>query len=343
MIPLPKDNKYLPAPKHGGDLGDVVDLTAGDAAAWLDLSTGINPNPYPALSVSDTVSHRLPSAARYKSLCEAARAYYGCGDNIAIVPGAGSQTLIQMLPQILTRQKVAIPGFTYSEHARVWRLNGRGVAIVESLDDLQAADIAVVVNPNNPDGRIYDEAVLRPLAEDLTARGGWLIVDEAFGDVAPETSAVNLAQDTNTIILKSLGKFFGLAGLRVGFLLAGPELAARAVDHIGPWPVSGPSMETAIVALGDSVWQRDMRARLTHSAQRLDGLFKAHGFEVSGGTDLFRLMRFDKVDDLFHHLLDHQIYVRKYAEKPDCLRLGVPGNDEDFLRLKTALKTFSGS
>ena len=338
-----KTNKNLPVPKHGGDLGEIVDLTTDDANAWLDLSTGINPNSYPMIGVSEAAYRHLPSAANYQRLSDAARAYYGCDGKTAIVPGAGSQALIQMLPQILKGQRVSILGFTYNEHERVWRLNGRDVEIVTSVDDLQAAAIAVVVNPNNPDGMIYDETVLRPLADHLTARGGWLIVDEAFGDVAVNTSAVNLAQDTNTIVLKSLGKFFGLAGLRVGFLLASPKLAARAVEHIGPWPVSGPGVKIATIALGDSGWQNDMRTRLKQSAQRLDALLAAHGFEICGGTDLFRLMVTKSADDLFHHLLDHKIYIRKYTDKPEWLRFGVPGSDEGFVRLETALKTFSGS
>jgi len=342
VVTLPRNNKNLPVPKHGGDLGDIVDLTTNDAAAWLDLSTGINPNSYPMIEVSEAAYRRLPSAARYQRLSDAARAYYGCDGKTAIVPGAGSQALIQMLPQILKGKRVAILGFTYNEHERVWRLNSRDVEIVASVNDLQTADIAIVVNPNNPDGMIYDEAVLRPLAEHLTARGGWLIVDEAFGDVAVGTSAVNLANDTNTIVLKSLGKFFGLAGLRVGFLLASPEMAAHAVDHIGPWPVSGPGVEIATIALEDSEWQNDMRIKLKQSSQRLDALLAAQGFKILGGTDLFRLMGSDTADALFHHLLDHQIYVRKYTDKPEWLRFGVPGNDEDFARLEIALKTFSG-
>ena len=182
-------------------------------------------------------------------------------------------------------------GPTYAEHARAAAMAGHTVEEVSDINDLADADLAVVVNPNNPDGRVAARDALLDLAKKLTGRGGLLVVDEAFMDVGP--AGQSLAGDVGMpglVVLRSFGKFFGLAGVRLGFALAEQGLAERIEGDLGPWAVSGPALEIGIRALADFDWQQRMRRRLAGEAARLDALFERFGIAVSGGTSLYRFL-----------------------------------------------------
>lgn len=327
------------APVHGGDLGDAEALVGGPSVApqaWIDLSTGVNPNPYPLPALDPEVWARLPAHDDQEALVEAARRYYDAPDGADIVAAPGSEALIHMLPDIVQAGPAFIVGPTYGEHARAWARRGE-VRMVEDAEAAVTADVVVIVNPNNPDGRIVQLSVVAQMAEALTARGGWLVVDEAFSDAVSGVSAVGLAARYNVVVLRSFGKFFGLAGLRLGFAVAPLDLAAKLRARLGPWPVSGPAIAIGKKALADTAWQEATRDRLSRDAAKLDRLLTKAGFEVVGGTPLFWLAAHDAAEDIFFRLLKAHIYVRCFGEHSNWLRFGLPEELRAFERLEVAL------
>src|SRR3981189_2194139 len=307
--------------KHGGDLTEAMARHGGALASWLDLSTGINPWPWPIpQSLPESMWQRLPSRAETDALLGAARKTYGVPDGAGIAAAAGTQALIQLLPYLAAPGPVAIVGPTYSEHALAWRNAGHPVI---AIDDLAAcpenAVHAVVVNPNNPDGRVTDHAALAPIAAQLKSRGGWLVVDEAFADIDPAVSAVAWCPDWPVVILRSFGKFYGLAGLRLGFAIGEPDIVARISAALGPWPCSGPALLIGAAALGDRPWADNTRGRLEQQARRLDQVLAKAGFTIAGGTSLFRLARHPDAKKLHAALARRHIWCRSFDWADDLL------------------------
>jgi cobalamin biosynthetic protein CobC len=326
--------------KHGGDLTEAIARHGGEAASWLDLSTGINPRPWPIpQALPDSAWQRLPSHADAEALIAAARKTYGVPDGISIAAAAGTQALIQWLPYLASPGPVAIVGPTYSEHALAWRNAGRTVIAIDSLDACPDNAVhAIVVNPNNPDGRITDRAALTRVAMQLKARGGWLVVDEAFADVDPAICAVTLCSDLPVLILRSFGKFYGLAGLRLGFAVAAPDIIAQIVAAMGPWPVSGPALLIGASALGDQPWADRTRSALQQQARALDELLVKAGFTIAGGTSLFRLARHPQALKLHAALAQQHIWCRSFDWADDLLRFGLPSDAAGLERLAAALR-----
>jgi cobalamin biosynthesis protein CobC len=324
--------------EHGGEVDIVAERYGIPRDRWLDLSTGINPTPYPLPELARDYWHRLPDAALDAWLRETAAAYYGAPDADTIVPAPGSQAVIQWLPRLLTRSRVAIVGPTYGEHAACWAAADHIVTEVDASEHLaEDTSVVVVVNPNNPDGRICDPERLFRFAGNRL-----LVVDEAFADVAPDFSLAAHAGRPNIVVLRSVGKFFGLAGMRLGFALAGEPLATRLRRALGPWAVSGPAAAIGAVALADDAWVRAARVRLTSSAGRLDGLLMRAGLRVVGGTSLFRLVEHARADEMFQLLAQQAILVRSFVGRPQWLRFGIPADDNAFDRLAGALAVCRG-
>ncbi|EME68420.1 histidinol-phosphate/aromatic aminotransferase and cobyric acid decarboxylase [Paramagnetospirillum caucaseum] len=253
-----------------------------------------------------------------------------------VVAGSGSQALIQALPRITPPADAAILGPTYGEHARAWAAAGHRVREIGRLDEAGDATVVVAVNPNNPDGRIIAPGQLLDLAARLAARGGLLVVDEAFCDERPDLS-LTAATRPGLVVLRSFGKFFGLAGLRLGFAVAAEEMADRLAAHLGPWPVSGPALGIGAAALADEAWSAATIARLSDAAARLDAILGGAGLEVAGGTFLFRLARHDHAAELYERLGRAGILVRAFAFRSDILRIGLLGDAAAERRLGTAL------
>lgn len=329
---------------HGGDLADAV-IRSGQADMsadnWLDLSTGINPSTYPVPELSADSWTRLPGSEDIATLRAAAVRYYGAPDGAHIVPGPGSQALIQALPTCLPERSVSIVGPTYSGLAAAWSTAGQKAYMRDSLAECDSAGITVIVNPNNPDGRVIEPDELVAFAEDATASGGWLVVDEAFCDLVPELSIVPRCGAQNLVALRSFGKFFGLAGLRLGVAIATPEFAEHLSRRLGPWAVSGPALQVGTQTLLDTAWQKKQRADLHTAVQRFDTCLAGNGLQVTGGTDLFRLVETARARALFNHLLAHRIYVRQFSDHPHWLRFGIPGTEEDWQGLETVLREFA--
>jgi cobalamin biosynthesis protein CobC len=324
--------------KHGGDLTQAMAEFGGTADEWLDLSTGINPWPWPIRKVPDHAWHRLPSRADEQALLTAARTAYRLPEAVGIVAVAGTQAMIQLLPRLAADGAVAIVGPTYNEHSAAWSDAGHQIAAIGDLADLPAhATHAVVVNPNNPDGRTYEPERLAEVASVLRRRGGLLLIDEAFADVEPSISAVAACDKLPIVILRSFGKFYGLAGVRLGFAITNADFANRIRAALGPWPVSGPALHIGTKALADAPWAMQARVRLAAQAIKLDGVLLEAGFDVTGGTALYRLARHPEAAGLHRKLAQRHIWCRSFDWANDLLRFGLPPDAEALDRLAAAL------
>tara|TARA_B100000676_G_scaffold272530_1_gene290601 strand:+ start:446 stop:1465 length:1020 start_codon:yes stop_codon:yes gene_type:complete len=323
---------------HGGNVDWATAVFGEPPQGWLDLSTGINPHAYAFSEIKDSWWHRLPTASDIRELCRAAAQYYGVPDANCVVAVPGSQTAIQWLPRLRGRTKVAIVSPTYGEHRHVWQSAGHDVVDVPTLEKVRDdVSVVIVTNPNNPDGRLLFRDQLDELRERLAARGGLLVVDEAFADVVLEVSISAMCGREGLVVLRSFGKFFGLAGLRLGFVLAPVSVAADLLRSLGPWAVSGPALVIATEAFADTGWHADMRQRLASDAVKLDCLLKAAKIEIVGGTSLFRLGRVADATLIAETLGRSGILVRRFDDRPDWLRFGLPRSDDQWERLARAI------
>ena len=323
---------------HGGDLGAARKLFPGAPEPFLDLSAGINPHPYPFAQLPPDVFAGLPQADAIARLAGVAAAAYAAPSAANVVVGPGSQILAAQAAFLLARGRASVLAPTYAEHGRVAELAGHNVVEVADVGQLAESRIAIVVNPNNPDGRTVGKDALLALADRLRRRGGLLLVDEAFMDVGPEGASLgDHVEEGNIVVLCSFGKFYGLAGLRLSFALAAPDIAARLAAALGPWPVSGAATVIGVEALADTAWREKTRASLAEAALKLDVLLAEAGLEIVGGTSLFRLVRAKEAVQLFQHLGQAGILVRRFAEHPSWLRFGLPGGATEWERLRKAL------
>jgi cobalamin biosynthetic protein CobC len=330
---------------HGGRLGAARSLFPDVPQPWVDLSTGINPRSYPAPHATQRARNRLPEPTELARLETLAATAFGVDDPALVVAAAGTELALRLLPRVLNLKTALIVGPTYGSHADAWTYAGALTATI-GRDEIDAhAERAVcvtIVNPNNPDGRIVEPAQLLALHDSLSRHGGMLIIDEAFADVAPEASVVataGTAAAPRLIVLRSFGKFFGLAGLRLGFIVAAPPIAAAIRGLVGEWPVSSDALAAGLAAYADQRWVERERQTLQKSAQRLERLLAASGFELAGGTSLFRLVRAANARERFARLLAAGILVRPFDFDPTLLRFGLPRSRDQWRRLAAALET----
>ena len=323
--------------EHGGRLREAAAHYKIPLENWLDLSTGINPDPWPVPPLPASCWQRLPEAN--DGLEAAAAEYYG---NRNLLPVAGSQAAIQVLPTLLPRAVVACLSPLYAEHPQAWQRAGHRLRFLQNALLLRALSAAtpyvLLCNPNNPSAGQHPYSVAVDAAKQLKKRGGWLIIDEAFIDPTPEESLAALAgtaEAPNLIVLRSLGKFFGLAGARVGFVFAAPEILHKMNDALGPWTVSGPAREVARQALLDTPWQTSAREKLASASERLQALLRPLG-EVKS-TALFAALTCNQPAELHEFLARHGILTRIFDQQP-LLRFGLPGSEADWQRLSSTLK-----
>ncbi len=323
---------------HGGSLGRARALFPSAPEPFVDLSTGINPHSYPLFELPATALTRLPEAERLHDLKRVAASAYGAPDTAHVAAAPGTQILLPAVYSLLPPCRARVFAPTYAEHARGAAVAGHDIAEVDAFAALEGAELAIVVNPNNPDGRVVSRRHLLVLAEKLRAKGGLLVVDEAFMDVGPR--AESLAGDVGQggiVVLRSFGKFFGLAGVRLGFALADTATASRLEARFGPWAVSGPALEYGVAALSDADWQETTRRKLAAEAERLDALFRRFDVPVAGGTALYRFIEFAGAVALFRALGEKGILLRHFADRPNVLRSGLPACREEWQRLESAL------
>jgi cobalamin biosynthesis protein CobC len=312
---------------HGGGIDAAAARFGGVRGDWLDLSTGINRLPYPVGRMTVAAWRDLPDAGAVDALETAARRFWDIPDRVAVLAAPGASSLIARIPALVPAGQVAIPGPTYNEHARAFRACGWHV-----VDETPAA--RVIVHPNNPDGRLWR-------AEDCGA--DLMIIDESFGDVVPEQSLIAAATRPGRLVLKSLGKFWGLAGVRLGFAIGDPDLIAALRQMLGPWPVSGPAIALGQAALSDHAWAIRTRKRLAKDAQRLDRMMTGAGLGLVGGSDLFRLFHTTNAARWQDHLARHRIWTRTFPYSGNWLRLGLPGPRAEWERLGDALSAKDGT
>ncbi|GJE40392.1 cobalamin biosynthetic protein CobC [Methylobacterium persicinum] len=322
---------------HGGDLGGLRKAYPDAPEPWLDLSTGINPVPYPVPPVEASAWLRLPEASEVHGLREAAASAYGAPGPAHVVPAPGTQILIETLPRLVAPARVAVLGPTYAEHAAAWSRAGH--AVVESHDPgaLADAQVAVIVDPNNPDGRTLPLSERLALARAMRDRGGLLVADEAFADLEPVESLCPHAMP-GLVVLRSFGKTYGLAGLRLGFAVADPGTAERIAGALGPWAVSGPALAIGRAALSDRAWRAAAARDRGEDAARLDRMILRGGGRNVGGTCLFRTADFPDGPDLYRRLAEAGIAVRRFAERQERLRFGLPAGKDAWCRLSRVLK-----
>jgi cobalamin biosynthetic protein CobC len=310
-----------PVRDHGGNLSAAVAKYGGARSDWIDLSTGINPVPYPLPDFSSNDWSALPDTAVSDDLHNAARHFWKVPHGASILGAPGASALIALAPALADARWVRIDTPTYNEHAAAFQAQGWRMA------ECEPAEACVAVHPNNPDGRLWK-------ADELTAP--LRIIDESFCDVCPEQSLIHLADQPGTLVLKSFGKFWGLAGLRLGFAIGDPALISQLSDLQGPWAVSGPALKTGIKALSDPAWAAETRKRLAEDAKRLDAMVLPKGADLAGGTDLFRLYHVDDAAAWQDRLARAHLWSRIFPYSSNYLRLGLPP-DHGWERLEAAL------
>ncbi len=311
---------------HGGGIDAARRRWGGARQDWLDLSTGINPVPYPVPVLAPETWTALPDTAAVDALIAAARALWSVPDALKILPTAGASAPIARVPGLRPPGVVCIPTPTYNEHAAAFRACGWTVQTTHG-----PADATVLVHPNNPDGRLWERSEV--------PTHGVLVLDESFCDVVPERSLLDVAlKRPQTVVLKSFGKFWGLAGARLGFVIGRPDMIDPLRDMIGPWAVSGPALAIGTAALSDTDWADATRRRLSRDALRLDALMVAAGAGLAGGTSLFRLYEVPDAAALQDKLAKAHIWSRRFPYSDTWIRLGLPGTTAHWARLDEALR-----
>lgn len=316
---------------HGGNIDEAARRFGG--LDWIDLSTGINRRPWPVAELSDMAWRALPTASAGQRLRRIAAQRFGTQPEL-VLPVAGASAAIQMIPRILNRGRAAVLSPSYNEHAASLIQSGWNVIQTAEPRDMAGADLAVVVNPNNPDGREWTPTFLTELASQV----GHLLVDESFADPRPDLSlAASLPE--NCLILRSFGKFWGLAGLRLGFVIAQPAMIEALAGQLGPWAVSGPALEIGAAAMSDLAWADDAIVYHAEASLRLDRLALKAGWSCAGGTHLFRLYETRDANAARDRLAQSQIWTRSFPYSQGWLRLGIPGTRAEWDRLAKALES----
>ncbi|MES2048981.1 MAG: threonine-phosphate decarboxylase CobD [Pseudomonadota bacterium] len=331
--------------EHGGNLQEAARRFDRPVSEWLDLSTGINPRFYPVPALSNNAWHRLPE--KMAALTDAAQAFYGAPAMLAV---AGTQAAIQALPRLRLQNtgvaQVVVAAPSYAEHAYQWRQHGHQVqeCTYDALESMvPTAEVLVVCNPNNPTGECVAAKTLLRWSAQMAERGAWLIVDEAFADTTDRQSVAQASAQPGLIVLRSVGKFFGLAGLRLGFVAAHTNLLSQLENMLGPWSISGPAQEIACAALQDAAWQTETRQYLQDEGKRLQSLLSEHGI-ASTGTALFQWCSDaalqGQTEQLWRHLAGQGIWVRLFREAACGLRFGLPPDEAGWKKLTIALDSW---
>ena len=324
--------------EHGGALAAACRQFGGRPGEWLDLSTGINPNPVDLPEIDPRAWQRLPDDDLFEGAAAAAATYYGAAEGVVPLPVAGTQSVIQTLPALF-QGRVAVFGPTYEEYRFRFQRAGIPVDVISGTGEIHEQHrLVIVVNPNNPDGRVLSRETITGIAAMLADRGGHIIVDEAFADCDDEQSVTALAGKlANLIVLRSFGKFFGLAGLRLGFLFASPRTVRRFRDEQGPWAVSGPALALATGILGNPALIASNRDAIARRREGLGHLLERAGLKTAGGTQLFVLVEDNRAEEIHHLLCRRRILTRKFGHTPHWLRIGLCPDPAAEERLGAAL------
>lgn len=327
---------HLGAFRHGGRLREATAAYPDVRGPWLDLSTGINPEPWLGARASAEALRMLPDPSSLTELETVAGRAFGVADRSRVVAIGGADLALRLLPLLLGEGTATLVGPIYGGHVEAW--SGRKSQMVASIDDRRAldTDILVLVNPNNPDGRQISRAALAELVEARSALGRWTIVDEAFADVTPGISVADLEIE-RLIVLRSFGKFYGLPGIRLGFIISNKNFSKQLRTVLGDWPVCADALILGLDAYADESWRATTGACLAAQARNLDAVLSAAGLAVAGGCDLFRWIEAPDAHRLFVGLCRQGVLTRPFAEHPTRLRFGIPSR-RNLDRLREALQ-----
>jgi cobalamin biosynthetic protein CobC len=327
---------HLGALRHGGRLREATAAYPDVRGPWLDLSTGINPEPWPGARASTEALRTLPDPAALVELESVAARAFGVADPARAVAVAGADAVLRLLPFLLREGDVALAAPIYGGHAQAWA--GRAPLLVTSIDDRRAVEAGVLVlaNPNNPDGRQVGREALSALARKRSALGRWTIIDEAFVEVTPHLSVADLEIE-RLIVLRSFGKFYGLPGARLGFVICDNVLAGQLRALLGDWPVCADALALGLGAYADDAWRATTAACLATQARNVDAVLSSAGLAVVGGCDLFRWVEAPDAHRLFVGLCRQGVLTRPFAEHPTRLRFGIPSR-QNLDRLREALQ-----
>lgn len=332
---------------HGGNLLAIAEQYNSCESEWIDLSTGVSPFIYPIGDVPESCWNRLPE--HQDGLEAEAMRYYRASE--APIALAGSQAAIMTIPTIITKQLgrcgvITLPAVGYKEHQHAWQgfsENGESWVIDFYQDypteqQIARADVVLIINPNNPTGVMKDRETLVSLQKEMRNKSGFLIVDEAFADAGDDVSLLEPNIElANTVILRSVGKFFGLAGARVGFLFSEHQIKALMEEKLGPWTVSGPSRWVVKQALSDRLWQQKTRLKIKESSRQLNQLLKRYLISEQSGTDLFTTVYLHNAESIYRRLCQQKVLTRLCDEK-NAIRFGLPATPQQWLHLENALK-----
>ena len=332
--------------EHGGDLARLSQDFPLATQPWVDLSTGINPWSYP-LPAPHNHHRELANSVQRNECGESMASAFSCeGRNV--LPTAGSELIIRLLPLLLEGMELVVSPPTYGDYRYSWESKKLAVNAVSDIAEFARRQtsqgigatqpyVYIVCNPNNPDGRTVDLQELQELLGLVTSSKGWLIVDEAYVETTPERSMSLMAGHPNLLILRSFGKFYGLPGLRLGAILGPEKILNKLTELLGFWSVSALALTTGTLAYSDTAWSMAMREKLNEHAERLDNLLQARGYKVLGSVPLFRLIESLKPEKTWQGMMEQGVYVRKFREYPSHLRIGLPADDNSRQRLETSL------
>lgn len=325
--------------EHGGRLNAAAEQYGIAVDAFIDLSTGINPNAWPVPSdLPASLWAELPQDD--DGLMQVAQDYYQCQSLLAV---AGSQAAIQTLPLLRGHSKVGVLAPAYAEHAHAWQKAGHEVVTVDAdmiNSQLNQLDVLIIINPNNPTGQCFSQQQLLQWQQHLSDAGGWLIVDEAFSDSEASNSLSQHCPQTGLVVLRSVGKFFGLAGLRTGFVLADKAILDPLAECLGPWPIATMSRYITALALADETWHKNTQIKLKQQSQRLTLLLTQFGLIPSGACCLFQWVKTDDAEMIHQQLARQGVFTRLFLQ-PKSLRFGLPKTEQDWQHLTTALQGLS--
>lgn len=328
---------------HGGQLKEAKIQFPHVVQRWIDLSTGINPYAYPFSPITPDRSTQLPSIEDEHRLRGMAALRYGVRDQRLIAMAPGTQILISLLPYTLEAQQVCVFGPTYMEHINTWQQAHIPVHQVTTLDDFmrfstQEQTVGVLCNPNNPDGRLLNVQQMQAIIHQWGSCHNHIIVDEAFMDFEGQTIASLLPHPALTI-LRSFGKAYGLAGVRLGFLLSNASYVEKVRQMLGSWAISGAALHIGLQAFKNREWILQAQDQLSKQVQQFDQLFMQHACKIVGGTHLFRLIEMQNAQDLWEYLAKHGIWVRKFDYNSQWLRFGLP-QEQDWNRVQKTIQDY---
>ena len=346
---------------HGGNVYRAARELGLNGSGVLDFSASINPLGMPPAArhaikawVGDVLHYPDTQSTRLK---EAISECYGL-DPAGVIPGNGSTELIYLIPRALQPKKVVIASPTFSEYERACRLSGAKVEHFPLLPKeflpepdafmraMKNADMAFFCNPGNPSGAVLPRQGVLTLASLAKKNNCVLVVDEAFMDFCPEHSVLG-EQGDHLVVLRSLTKFYALAGLRVGFSHMPKMLMSRIMRYKEPWSVNVLAERAALAVLAETGFVRRSRDYVRRERGLLETKLEALGFVVFPSEANYLLIETSKAVQLVKGLYKRGILVRDCSDFQGLgkkhLRVAVRTRKENSILIKAMKEILEGA